>query len=63
MQMIPGIADALGFIPFGNWAAIFLMWLAGEIRGVKVLSLARSPGVTLRTLGTEFIWPLSVIPM
>ncbi len=63
MQMIAGIADVLSCIPFGNWAAIFLMWLAGEVSGVKVLSLARSPGITLLTLGTEFLWPISVIPM
>jgi hypothetical protein len=63
MQVLALCADFLSLIPGGNWVAIFIMWLAGEISGVKVLSLTHSPGVTLLTLGTEFIWPISVIPM
>lgn len=62
MQIIAGIADLLSLIPGGNFASIFIMWLASEISGVKVVSLARSPGATLMTLGAEFIWPLSVGP-
>ncbi len=62
MRFVAGFADVLSLIPGMNFLAIFIMWLASQISGVPVFS-STSPGVTIFTVLTEFIWPLSMLPM
>ena len=63
MRVVAAIADLMGFVPILNWVAPFLMWIAGEVSGVKVISFSSAPGWTILTLLIEVVPISSMIPM